>query len=108
MFEPATGSGITNGVVTATVSKNNGAGEDALINAAISVLTSSLGSSPSSIADFVMFCLPGGVMGGIAWAYIDYWMSVYVSTLNKRYEEGLDAQYTYSICSLIKCIIHFS
>lgn len=83
MFEPATGSGITNGVVTATVSKNNGAGENALMNAAISVLTSSLGASPSNIADFVMFCVPNGVMDGIAWAYVDYWQSVYVSYIEQ-------------------------
>lgn len=78
-FKPATGTGIQDGAVTAVVRKSKKAGDDALINAAIDVLKSTLGKSPSQIADHVMFCMPPNVMTGIAWAYVNHWLSVYVS-----------------------------
>merc|ERR1711971_566717 len=33
--------------------------------------------SPNQIADHVMYCLPPSTMGGIAYAYINSWLSVY-------------------------------
>lgn len=78
VFEPATGSGITDGAITVTVSKNNSAGEDAILNAAIDKATTLLGSSPSSIADHVMVVFPTAIRTGAS-AYVDWWMSKYVS-----------------------------
>ena len=47
-------------------------------NAVTAALNSKFGvSSPSQLASHVMYCLPPGTMSGIAYAYIDHWMSVY-------------------------------
>ena len=34
-------------------------------------------SSPTQLADHVMYCLPAATMSGIAYAYINSWNSVY-------------------------------
>lgn len=57
-FQPATGTGITDGAIEVTVTGAKSVGEDTLMNQAITSLTSSLGGSPSSLFNFVMFCMP--------------------------------------------------
>jgi hypothetical protein len=71
--------GINDGVVTITVSTAATSGNDvnmrnditAAINAQFGV------TNPTQIADHWMYCLPPGVMNGIAYAFINSWMSVY-------------------------------
>lgn len=78
-FEPAQRSGITNGVVTVSVKKiKTKKGDTKMNNAITSELNRMFGvSSPSQLADHVMYCLPPNTMRGIAYAYINNWLSVY-------------------------------
>ncbi len=69
---------ISNGVVSVTLTGTSTAdGDSVMRNAITAELTSQFGTSPVNLADHVLYCLPSGTMSGIAYAYIDSWMSVY-------------------------------
>ena len=70
---------IVNGVTTVTVDTGctTNACDNTLHNAATTAITNAFGKSPSSIADHVMYCLPPSSMGGIAYANLPGWRSVY-------------------------------
>jgi len=69
---------ISNGVVTVTVSTTTGEGDVAMRNAITNELNSEFDvSHPTELADHAMYCLPPETMGGIAYAFINSWMSVY-------------------------------
>ena len=78
-FQAATGSriGTGNQAGTITVTVAGAATEDKVSNA----VTSYFGTSPRNIADHVMYCMPPGSMSGIAYAYYNSWLSVFVSQL---------------------------
>ena len=71
--------GITNGVTTVRVPMDAIKGGDQAMRGEIATaLNQNFGvTSPSQLADYVMYCLPPGVMNGIAYAYINSWNSVY-------------------------------
>jgi hypothetical protein len=57
---------------------STGKGDWAMQNAITAALKQNFGvSSPAALADHVMYCLPPGTMNGIAYAYVNSWMSVY-------------------------------
>lgn len=73
-------SSIINGVLTVNINQCVATGSDDInmrneitnqINAAFGV------ASPTEIADHFMYCLPPSSMGGIAYAFMNSWMSVY-------------------------------
>ena len=69
---------ITNGVVTVTVNTALADGDGAMRNAITAQLNSDFNvSNPNQLANHVMYCLPSGTMSGVAYAYINSWMSVY-------------------------------
>ena len=70
---------ISNGVVDIKVDLNFGSRIDGNVNNAVtSKINEVFGvSSPRQLADHVMYCQPSGTMGGIAYAYINSWLSVY-------------------------------
>mmetsp|Transcript_26781 Transcript_26781/g.65122 ORF Transcript_26781/g.65122 Transcript_26781/m.65122 type:complete len:969 (+) Transcript_26781:574-3480(+) len=69
---------IVGGVVTVTVNRLTTEGDSVLRNAVTTKLKQEFGvSSPSQLADHVMYCLPSRAMVGIAYAYINSWLSVY-------------------------------
>jgi len=69
---------IKDGVVTVTVSTTVAEGDGPMRNAITAKLNSVFNvSSPNQLANHVMYCLPPGTMNGIAYAYINSWMSVY-------------------------------
>ena len=72
---PANTTDVSNGVTTVTISNTvNGTANGVIRNA----VTAALGSSFTSQFDHVMLCLPPGTSGGwIAYAYVNYWLSVY-------------------------------
>lgn len=78
IIQPATGQGITNGVMELSIAMNaNGVGHAVLREEAIRVLTNQLGDLTKSF-DHVMLCLPGGTSGGwIGYAYVGGHISVY-------------------------------
>ena len=62
---------ISNGVTTVRVPK-------ATLGDIKTALNQNFGvNSPSQLADHVMYCLPPNVMNGIAYAYVNSWLSVY-------------------------------
>jgi hypothetical protein len=78
----------SNGALTIEPGPNDGAievsisdcgSESAARNAATSVLTGILGKSPDSISNtYFMYCMPPGIgWTGIAYAYVNSWLSVY-------------------------------
>lgn len=71
--------GIVDGVVTITVDTAATSGNDGVMrNAVTDAIKAQFGvSHPTNIADHWMYCLPPGVMGGIAYAFVNSWMSVY-------------------------------
>lgn len=73
-FHPATGPGVSNGVMEITIPQNvKGIASYVVQNA----ITENLGGKPLN-ADHVMYCLPPGTTGGwIAYAYTNHWLSVY-------------------------------
>mmetsp|Transcript_31023 Transcript_31023/g.65438 ORF Transcript_31023/g.65438 Transcript_31023/m.65438 type:complete len:898 (+) Transcript_31023:360-3053(+) len=72
------GAAIVDGVVTLTLpSASVASGDGALRNAITLELYNAFGLHPGQLADHVMYCLPSGAMGGIAYAYVDSWNSVY-------------------------------
>lgn len=69
---------ISNGVVEVTLPGYSSSDGDSAVNAAIgTVLGDEFGDAPQNLADHVMYCLPPGTMSGIAYAYINSWLSVY-------------------------------
>ncbi|KAL3796919.1 hypothetical protein ACHAW5_005399 [Stephanodiscus triporus] len=69
---------IINGVVDIKVNHNKTAGDGTIVNAVTTELNRVFGvTSPTALANHVMYCLPSGVMSGIAYAYISSWNSVY-------------------------------
>jgi len=77
-FQEATGTGIIGGATTVTVSTSTSEGDSAMRNAATTALNDKFGvSSPTQIADHVMYCLPPATMTGIAYAGVYSWYSVY-------------------------------
>jgi hypothetical protein len=81
VFEPVTTNALvgTDGVYTVTLPTTNvtGATDSTIRTAMVNKATADLGSL-TSVADYVMLCLPPGTTGGwIAYAYINHWQSVY-------------------------------
>jgi len=71
---------ISSGVVDIKVDLNVAAGDSTVRNAVTAKLNSVFGvSSPDQLANHVMYCLPSGVMQGIAYAYVNSWNSVYTN-----------------------------
>jgi hypothetical protein len=71
---------ISNGVVDISVNYNISAGDATIRNAVTAEINRVFGvSSPTVLANHVMYCLPTGVMTGIAYAYINSWNSVYTN-----------------------------
>jgi hypothetical protein len=71
---------ISNGVVDIRVNHNKTAGDATVRNAVTSEINRVFGvTSPTQLANHVMYCLPTGVMDGIACAYINSWNSVYTN-----------------------------
>jgi hypothetical protein len=69
---------ISNGVVDIKVALAVSAGDSSVRNAVTTKINSVFGvTSPNQLANHVMYCLPSGTMGGIAYAYINSWNSVY-------------------------------
>ena len=70
---------ISSGAVTVslpTVSVT--VGDGTMVNAISAALNTMFGvSEPSQLADHVMYCLPPGTLNGLAYAYIDWWLSVF-------------------------------
>lgn len=80
VFVPAQGPYINDGVITVRVNKSTKDGDDKMTNTITAELNKLFGvSSPSKIADHIMYCLPSGTMrnGSIAHAYVYSWLSVY-------------------------------
>lgn len=73
-FVPSYDSRITDGVVTITVPTAVAEGDGVMRNAITAAINAEFGvSSPSALANHVMYCLPTGTMSGIAYAYINSW-----------------------------------
>jgi hypothetical protein len=73
---------VMNGVTTVKVSSPTGPSNDrnrhAVMREAITVrLKDNFGTDARNLADHVMYCLPAGTMDGIAYAYINHWLSIY-------------------------------
>ncbi|KAL3762703.1 hypothetical protein ACHAWU_001648 [Discostella pseudostelligera] len=69
---------ITAGVVDVKVDLSVAAGDSIIRNAVTTKIDSVFGvSNPYQLANHVMYCMPPGVMSGIAYAYINSWNSVY-------------------------------
>ena len=69
----------TDGVYTVSLPTTvvNGKADNVIRDAAVSKAEAQLGAL-TSIADYVMLCLPPGTTGSwIAYAYINHWLSVY-------------------------------
>jgi hypothetical protein len=74
----ATGSNISAGAVTVQVSTLTSEGDGVMRNAITAALNAQFGvTSPTQLANHVMYCLPPNTMSGIAYAYINSWNSVY-------------------------------
>jgi len=73
-----TSTSISNGVVTVTLPGNTaGQGDGIIRNAVTSALNTEFGVYPSLLANHVMYCLPAASMSGIAYGYINSWLTVY-------------------------------
>ena len=69
---------ISLGATTVNVAVSTTEGDGVMRNAISSALNAQFGvSSPSVLANHVMYCLPPNTMSGIAYAYINSWNSVY-------------------------------
>jgi hypothetical protein len=69
----------TDGVYTVNLPTTivTGASDSVIRDAMVNQATADLGTL-TNIADYVMLCLPPGTSGGwIAYAYVNYWLSVY-------------------------------
>ena len=72
------GATISNGVTQISVSTTKAQGDVEMRNAITTALNTAFSvTSPTALADYVMYCLPAGTMSGIAYAFINSWMSVY-------------------------------
>jgi hypothetical protein len=81
LFEPLTTNSLvgTDGVYTVSLPTTfvSGASDGTIREAMVNKATADLGTL-TSIADYVMLCLPPGTSGGwIAYAYVNWWLSVY-------------------------------
>jgi hypothetical protein len=69
---------IRNGVTTVRVAVKTSEGDRTMRNAITAALNQNFGvSSPTKLANHVMYCLPAGTMTGIAYAFINGWNSVF-------------------------------
>jgi hypothetical protein len=70
---------ISNGVLTVTLSGYVASQGDAVLrNAATAAINAEFGvSSPTALANHVMYCMPTGAMTGVAYATVNGWNSVY-------------------------------
>jgi hypothetical protein len=70
---------IVNGATTVTIAATVGTDTDAAMrNQVTAALNAQFGvQSPELLADHVMYCFPSNSFAGIAYAYINGWMSVY-------------------------------
>ena len=75
-------SDIVDGVTTVTVNTGCTANtcDGTLHNAATTAITNAYGQAPNAMATHVMYCLPPNSMGGIAYANLPGWRSVYKDT----------------------------
>ena len=72
---------ISQGVVTITVDVSTSQGDVAMRNAVTNEINAQFGvSSPTQITNHALYCMPPNTMGGIAYAFIYGWMSVYSDT----------------------------
>ena len=76
-FLKTSANNTSNGVVSIQVSTNTSQGDEIMVNDITSKLTQVFGTSPRNIATHVMYCLPPNTMNGVAYAYINHWLSVY-------------------------------
>lgn len=68
---------IVNGVTTVSVNLSTANGHASIRNAASAALIAEFGVlSPEFLADHVMYCLPEASMSGIAYGYLDSWLTV--------------------------------
>ena len=75
---PSVTTAISNGVVDIKVNLAKSAGDANVRNAVTTEINKVFGvGGPNLLANHVMYCLPSGVMQGIAYAYINSWNSVY-------------------------------
>ena len=75
---PSKTTAISNGVVDIKVNLAKSAGEVEIWNAVTLEMNRVFGvSGPNELAAHVMYCMPDGVMSGIAWAWVDDWGSAY-------------------------------
>jgi len=70
-------SNIRNGVMTVQVDTDVSDGDSVMKNAITSKITEVFGKAPNQIADYTMYCLPPNTMSGVAYAYINSWLSIY-------------------------------
>lgn len=69
---------IRRGATTVYVDVFTGQGDSVMRNAITRKLNDEFGvSRPDELADHVMYCLPPNTLGGVAYAYINSWNSVY-------------------------------
>jgi len=69
---------ISNGVTTVRVNVDTSQGDGIMRNDVTEELKNNFGvSHPTNLANHVMYCLPPSAMSGIAYAYVNSWMSVY-------------------------------
>jgi hypothetical protein len=81
IFEPLTTNSLvgTDGVYTVNIPSTvvTGAADGDIVTAMVDKATADLGSL-TTLVDYVMVCVPPGTSGGwIAYAYINYWLSVF-------------------------------
>jgi hypothetical protein len=82
MCQPLGDTAISNGVVDIQVNhyKYKAAGDATVVNVVMAEINQVFCiTSPTQLANFVMYCLPSGVMDGIVYAYINPWNSVYTN-----------------------------
>ncbi|KAL7534367.1 hypothetical protein ACHAXR_005826, partial [Thalassiosira sp. AJA248-18] len=69
-------SDAVDGVCTVNVASVASAGDSVMRNEATTAIQTAFGASKGG-ADYVMVCVPDASMGGIAYAYVNHWLSVY-------------------------------
>ena len=78
IFEPATGNGIDGGVSTVSIQNTVAGAENGVIRDAVTNAGNIKFGNMQNQFDYVMQCLPPGTNGGwIAYAYINWYLSVY-------------------------------
>jgi len=68
---------IVDGATTVSVNVASSAGDGAVRQAVMNELLSQFGVGGDLLADYVMYCMPAGVIPYIAYAYIGWYLSVY-------------------------------